>query len=359
MNRIVIIGNGFDLAHGMETRYSDFVLQLHKDVLKECFEKGTRILEDKEYSREVYYHIDELFEIEIPKQSNIIELLKKIISIDNLGELIESLKRIDIKFTCFSKLLNSNESLWFNFEKDYFHELSKIFSEGGDIEKLNTQFSSIRKRLIKYIESKQIFLDEQHFEKSQVKKLLNHFVEKIGSTEPNNILFLSFNYTRTLGEYFHRTPEQYNPKIIYIHGNINSTNDEVVFGYDNDRDTTFNNIMNGTDTKFLNFIKSVLYSNNENYNELDEFIRQDIFEIQIFGHSCGVSDFSILRYMFENQNCRKIKIFYNPEEGSSDYTQKVQFINLMIENKDNKRKIIPLSSSNPMPQILTRFKIIE
>ncbi|WP_366941017.1 AbiH family protein [uncultured Chitinophaga sp.] len=26
MNRIVLIGNGFDLAHGMPTRYNDFLL---------------------------------------------------------------------------------------------------------------------------------------------------------------------------------------------------------------------------------------------------------------------------------------------------------------------------------------------
>lgn len=164
MNRIIIIGNGFDLAHSMETRYSDFVLQLHKDVIIECFEKGICIKNDKQISREVYYYVDELFEIEIPKYPNIIDLIKTIISYDNLGEIIESFKKINVKFNCFSKLLNSNKSLWFNFEKDYFDELSRIFTDGGDVEKLNLQFLAIRKRLIRYIESKQIFLDQKHFE---------------------------------------------------------------------------------------------------------------------------------------------------------------------------------------------------
>lgn len=30
MNRLVLIGNGFDLAHNLKTRYSDFMLGLFK-----------------------------------------------------------------------------------------------------------------------------------------------------------------------------------------------------------------------------------------------------------------------------------------------------------------------------------------
>ena len=33
MNRLILVGNGFDLAHGMKTRYSDFLL----DYLKSSF----------------------------------------------------------------------------------------------------------------------------------------------------------------------------------------------------------------------------------------------------------------------------------------------------------------------------------
>ncbi len=33
MNRLILIGNGFDLAHGLKTSYHDFIL----DYFKNCF----------------------------------------------------------------------------------------------------------------------------------------------------------------------------------------------------------------------------------------------------------------------------------------------------------------------------------
>lgn len=33
MERLVILGNGFDLAHGLNTSYSDFILDLNKNEL--------------------------------------------------------------------------------------------------------------------------------------------------------------------------------------------------------------------------------------------------------------------------------------------------------------------------------------
>ncbi|MBK7692344.1 MAG: hypothetical protein IPJ31_14990 [Bacteroidetes bacterium] len=34
MNRLVIIGNGFDLAHGMETSYQHFIWNFIKEAVK-------------------------------------------------------------------------------------------------------------------------------------------------------------------------------------------------------------------------------------------------------------------------------------------------------------------------------------
>jgi TPP-dependent 2-oxoacid decarboxylase len=55
MNRLIIIGNGFDIAHGMPTRYSDFVkwylTTLFKKLGKEDFEDdGIRGLRNRQSS---------------------------------------------------------------------------------------------------------------------------------------------------------------------------------------------------------------------------------------------------------------------------------------------------------------------
>ena len=42
MNRLVLIGNGFDLAHNLKTRYSDFMLGLFKFELMDAENKPRR-----------------------------------------------------------------------------------------------------------------------------------------------------------------------------------------------------------------------------------------------------------------------------------------------------------------------------
>ena len=39
MNRLILIGNGFDLAHGMKTRYYDFILFYLRNAFKSSHEK--------------------------------------------------------------------------------------------------------------------------------------------------------------------------------------------------------------------------------------------------------------------------------------------------------------------------------
>ena len=40
MNRLIIIGNGFDLAHGLKTSSSDFLLNYLSESLNNFFESG-------------------------------------------------------------------------------------------------------------------------------------------------------------------------------------------------------------------------------------------------------------------------------------------------------------------------------
>ncbi len=54
MNRIILIGNGFDLAHGMKTSYNDFlkdfwkntISEVHKSEGKEIFENDDIIIKN-------------------------------------------------------------------------------------------------------------------------------------------------------------------------------------------------------------------------------------------------------------------------------------------------------------------------
>jgi Bacteriophage abortive infection AbiH len=39
MNRLILIGNGFDLAHGMKTSYKDFMIWYLKSSFSEAYSK--------------------------------------------------------------------------------------------------------------------------------------------------------------------------------------------------------------------------------------------------------------------------------------------------------------------------------
>lgn len=40
MNRLILLGNGFDLAHGMKTSYNDFILWYIKSAFQSALEKN-------------------------------------------------------------------------------------------------------------------------------------------------------------------------------------------------------------------------------------------------------------------------------------------------------------------------------
>ena len=52
MNRLVIIGNGFDLAHGLKTSYNDFLDFLWEKIYEEL------MLESKNSCIDTYYKIE-------------------------------------------------------------------------------------------------------------------------------------------------------------------------------------------------------------------------------------------------------------------------------------------------------------
>ena len=44
MNRLIIVGNGFDLAHGLKTKYSDFINWYWNFVKEQLIKKPSEIV---------------------------------------------------------------------------------------------------------------------------------------------------------------------------------------------------------------------------------------------------------------------------------------------------------------------------
>lgn len=93
------------------------------------------------------------------------------------------------------------------------------------------------------------------------------------------------------------------------------------------RDKTNNN-------DFLTHIKSFAYFHNTNYKDLIDFIDSDSFVVYIWGHSCGLSDRTLLNMIFEHDNCAAIKPYYwNRGNNDDNYTEITQNISRHFRNK--------------------------
>ena len=54
-----------------------------------------------------------------------------------------------------------------------------------------------------------------------------------------------------------------------------------------------------------------------------------MYQIFIFGHSCGISDRTLLIMLFEHDNCASIKVFYHEKYEGKD-GKKSKLIILLI-----------------------------
>jgi hypothetical protein len=75
--------------------------------------------------------------------------------------------------------------------------------------------------------------------------------------------------------------------------------------------------------------------------------------VQIYGHSCGLSDRTMFKEIFEHENCLSVKLFYHlKEDGSDDYTDKTYELYRHFSDKNSMRKkIVDKQKCRAMPHL--------
>lgn len=165
----------------------------------------------------------------------------------------------------------------------------------------------------------------------------------IDENPPENVYFLNFNYTNSLQKIL--SYPQRKRKITtfhnHIHGEVNNEYNPIIFGFGDEYDESYKEIEKKKDNQFFEHIKSFKYLNTPNYHNLLRFLEADNFQVFIYGHSCGLSDKTMLKQIFEHENCKSIKIFYyKNKEGRDDFEQKTMEISRHFDNKGLMRKLI-------------------
>ena len=127
-------------------------------------------------------------------------------------------------------------------------------------------------------------------------------------------------------------------------------------GISNELDKRYLGFEEEKNNELFKHIKSFEYLKTKNYYLLTRFIEANDFQVHIYGHSCGLSDRTMLNQIFEHENCKSIKIFYHKkDDGTNDYTEKTYEISRHFTNKGMlRKKVVPFDLSQEMPQPIRR-----
>ncbi len=364
-HKLVIIGNGFDLAHSIESRYTDFLKYYLTQAIKEVdnnpqkkYEGGLVVREGGALDKQI--KTEDLM---------LIELYDEMLSV--------GFRPTQFLSSLISKLKISDSLDWVDIEYEYFKELSKVYRQISNsqesietirvkyknLENLNTSLNYTKNKLANYLGSEAI--RNKTDENTIIKEHVTAFVESVALGAKTVINFhgmpklfiLNFNYTSTINDYLiNYDKKKFNYEVVNIHGSINNIN-SIIFGYGDMMDTRFKEIENYNDNNFFRNIKQFHYLQSDAYHKLISFMNQcDVnnkYDIHIMGHYCGMSDRVLFNKILNRDKCEKIYLYYHiRKEGDDDFFEKIINISRHFDEK-NKEYFIEMMAAKADCKTLT------
>ena len=378
MNRIVLIGNGFDIAHGLKTKYADFINWYWEEWGKRLQSSHKAVEEDRLCSFKVHDNHCDWFHtlhsryqiitiLDHPDALEIVEIAKnnpelcdfsfKSPFFQKICYEVETKNWVDIEDVFYTFLKSSEDPKQINDDLDFLKDklieylkslpeftanpiiqrqiLAPISKEEIAIESMDVWKETMKIRM-EYKPSKWDHLiegytlnrDNPHYSFQSVEYFKNTYGLDIVNGEvdesvcptfrlPNNIMILNFNYTNT-GDVSLPHVDKFSEN--HIHGTV-SKPESVIFGYGDERDDEYEKLMRKNNNEYLRQIKSFRYLDASNYRRMLGFIESGPYQLCIMGHSCGISDRTLLSTLFGHQNCVSIKPYYHLKEDGTDNYQ--------------------------------------
>ncbi|PKP00136.1 MAG: hypothetical protein CVU13_01085 [Bacteroidetes bacterium HGW-Bacteroidetes-8] len=325
---LFIIGNGFDLAHGLKTDTNSFILWLLEEsfaqLKKNQFSStGNKILSFGSGYNWSKFDINSILDYNITYGNSFFKRM-------------------------FSERTNNS---WEGVERSYFSSLVSA-KDLAQVSKLNKEFSDVREEFIKYI---------NHINNNIPKEItkgaiLDHFGNILETTSKSidkyayKLIFLNFNYTSTLDQYISELENNsyfsdHSIAPIHIHGSVNNP-DSIIFGYGDESDPKYLQIEQENNNGYLKYFKSFMYLERDNYSNLINNLTGTEYRVHIMGHSCGLSDRVLLKEIFCKKECKEIIIYYykNEETNQNDFTDKVMNISRVFPLEDKSSLRIKIRS---------------
>lgn len=358
MNRFVIIGNGFDLAHGLKTKYEHFIIDLI----------NTAIIEYNKTGNLMFYEYNELFELDTKPNYEPINTFKELSHLLNNNHFniccsfTFNASRVNntssskpysliIKSKLFEVLLKQEK--WTDIEKAYFDTLIEVYEfhrkeivNSLELKKLNEDFELIKKFLIKYLQDQ----ESKSFSNSQLSYWLNEILinndwflnystqtknmlmKKFQNQNLQDVFFINFNYTNVLKKCLVNKN-----KIFQIHGNL-SESDSIIFGYGDENNEYYNKLEELANNDVLKHFKSLYYQSKNIYQQLFFELQKQEYDVVVIGHSLGLSDKLLLESIFENEYCKAIHLTHTG--GESHFNKRIALSRHFKDKKIFRHKLM-------------------
>lgn len=406
MNRLIIVGNGFDRAHDLSTGYEAFISWYFKsfhEQLLECTEREAG---------------DDLCSIKLNPSCDFTSI-KKFLTYNGIyKDVVNEIRRFGSIKVVDSELIKEitrsmQSKKWVDIEQDYYNLLIK--KDLTKIDKLNKELECLKRHLFDYLQLvcgdveysikcipgiKYILMApirrediavaslemwEQHIDDRMkltydemcdrllgynldggAYRKLDAFIESgkasfgyESNTEenakipnayciPERTMLLNFNYTDVADQYMPKGNPSF--EINHIHGSIADV-DSMIFGYGDELDENYKNLENKNDNEYLKNMKSIRYQETDNYRRMLSFIESAPYQIFLLGHSCGISDRTLLNTLFEHKNCASIKPFYYQEGVRDNYNDIIASISRnFTDMKKMRDRVVNKTYCQPLPQ---------
>lgn len=311
MYNLIIIGNGFDLAHKLETSYPQFI-----KYLVEANNKQVKHLDL--FIRGLLMNYEEL------KRT------------DNLSILLSNTVRNNLLKILFQNFFLKN---WSDVEELYFKLLNSIgkphtFYETP--ESLNKEFDQIKFALERYL-----------YDQEKQSSKIESYDAMFNALDNEHTLILNFNYTKTIDRLYNSSLTK--SRKLYFHGKIDSTENPIVFGYAASHEDS-RKLIEKNNNQYMKYIKKHLYKRTANEAILTKYLN-DHYQISvlILGHSCGLSDKLILNQILTHEHVETIRTFYF-EKYENYFDTAVNIDRIMNDDEKFQKRVIDFSRSKRMPQ---------
>ena len=382
MNRIVLIGNGFDLAHDLKTGYKDFIEWYWEQRVLSFIDNRTMLSSDPLFTiRSLTNTFNQIAYSESVDDLNRTERINLLVKIETdtreykvsysdfyrgIKDSIEQKGWVDIEYEYYKQLkkycLSPYQSI--HFDKDVPKELKSLNDQlyylkiklieylsktCNDISRMNCEIKNLlyepltpRDIAVEGITTMSDMLKDVLSNDAQIEYGVDHNYKRFGYITPNSDdlkyyrkLYLKrkffssdkpcpFLFPETvllLNFNYTNTVDKYREEGVAQIINIHGTlnnPNSIIFGYGDELDENYKEIKELEYEESRSNIKSIKYLESDNYRKVLSFIESAPYQIYIMGHSCGNSDRTLINTLFEHKNCISIKPFYNQKTDGTD-----------------------------------------